>query len=112
MLIWKRLEGAKFKIPAISDGVMRLSAAQLAALVGGGLRPADLGFDLVELGDPLQRLGTDSPLIDNQPHCTCRYPVIQCRYCSACTSRPWSIDTNTPAATSSGHTFVFGHCRY
>jgi transposase len=32
VLIWKRLEGAKFKWPAISDGVMRLSAAQLAAL--------------------------------------------------------------------------------
>ena len=31
VLIWKRLEGAKFKWPAISDGVMRLSAAQLAA---------------------------------------------------------------------------------
>jgi hypothetical protein len=32
ILIWKRLEGAKFKWPAISDGVMRLPAAQLAAL--------------------------------------------------------------------------------
>jgi transposase len=32
VLIWKRLEGAKFKWPAISDGVMRLSAVQLAAL--------------------------------------------------------------------------------
>jgi len=28
VLIRKRLEGAKFKWPAISDGVMRLSAAQ------------------------------------------------------------------------------------
>ena len=27
VLIWKRLEGAKFKWPAISDGVMRLSVA-------------------------------------------------------------------------------------
>lgn len=35
VLIWKRLEGAKFKWPAISDGVMRLSAAQLAALFEG-----------------------------------------------------------------------------
>ena len=35
MLIWKRLEGAKFKWPAISDGVMRLSAAQLVALFEG-----------------------------------------------------------------------------
>ena len=43
VLIWKRLEGAKFKWPAISDGVMRLSAAQLAALFegldGGGCTP-------------------------------------------------------------------------
>ena len=35
VLVWKRLEGAKFKWPAISDGVMRLSAAQLAALFEG-----------------------------------------------------------------------------
>ena len=35
VLIWKRLEGAKFKWPAISDGVMRLSAAQLAMLLEG-----------------------------------------------------------------------------
>ena len=35
VLIWKRLEGAKFKWPTISDGVMRLSAAQLAALFEG-----------------------------------------------------------------------------
>ena len=35
VLIWKRLEGAKFKWPAISDAVMRLSAAQLAALFEG-----------------------------------------------------------------------------
>ena len=35
VLIWKRLEGAKFKWPAINDGVMRLSAAQLAALFEG-----------------------------------------------------------------------------
>src|SRR5215472_1007351 len=35
VLIWKRLEDAKFKWPAISDGVMRLSAAQLAALLEG-----------------------------------------------------------------------------
>jgi hypothetical protein len=36
VLIWKRLEGAKFKWPAISDGVMRLSAAQ------AGLGPVGL----------------------------------------------------------------------
>src|SRR5438128_5333731 len=35
VLIWKRLEGSKFKWPAISDGVMRLSAVQLAALFEG-----------------------------------------------------------------------------
>jgi transposase len=32
VLVWKRLEGSKFKWPAISDGLMRLSTAQLAAL--------------------------------------------------------------------------------
>ena len=32
VLIWKRLEGGTFKWPPISDGVMRLSGAQLAAL--------------------------------------------------------------------------------
>jgi transposase len=35
VLIWKRLEGAQFKWPPISDGVMRLSGAQLAALFEG-----------------------------------------------------------------------------
>jgi transposase len=35
VLIWKRLDGAKFKWPAISDGAMRLSGAQLAALFEG-----------------------------------------------------------------------------
>jgi transposase len=35
VLIWKRLEGSRFKWPAISDGVMRLSGAQLAALFEG-----------------------------------------------------------------------------
>ena len=35
VLIWKRLEGARFKWPAISEGVMRLSGAQLAALFEG-----------------------------------------------------------------------------
>jgi transposase len=32
---WKRLEGAKFKWPAIGDGAMRLSAAQLVAQFEG-----------------------------------------------------------------------------
>ena len=35
VLIWKRLEGTRSKWPAISDGVIRLSAAQLAALFEG-----------------------------------------------------------------------------
>src|ERR1700751_3469104 len=35
VLIWKRLEGSKFKWPAISDGVMRLSGAAIAALFDG-----------------------------------------------------------------------------
>ena len=35
VLIRKRLQGSKFKWPAINHGVMRLSAAQLAALFEG-----------------------------------------------------------------------------
>lgn len=35
VLFWKRLEHGAFRWPPISDGVMRLSAAQLAALVDG-----------------------------------------------------------------------------
>jgi transposase len=34
-LLIKRLEGAKFRWPAIEDGVMRLSPAQLSALLEG-----------------------------------------------------------------------------
>jgi transposase len=34
-LLTKRLEGAKFRWPAIADGVMRLSPAQLSALLEG-----------------------------------------------------------------------------
>lgn len=33
VLVWKRLDGAKFKWPPVNDGVMRLSAAQLAYLL-------------------------------------------------------------------------------
>lgn len=33
VLFWKRLEQGAFRWPPISDGVMRLSASQLAALV-------------------------------------------------------------------------------
>ena len=35
VLVWKRLEQGAFKWPPITDGVMRLSSAQLAALVEG-----------------------------------------------------------------------------
>jgi transposase len=35
VLIWKRLEAAGFKWPPITDGVMRLSGGQLAALLDG-----------------------------------------------------------------------------
>jgi transposase len=35
VLFWKRLEQNAFRWPPISDGVMRLSASQLAALVDG-----------------------------------------------------------------------------
>ena len=34
VLLWKRLEQGAFRWPPISDGVMRLTASQLAALVG------------------------------------------------------------------------------
>jgi transposase len=35
VLLWKRLEQGAFRWPPISDGVMRLSASQLAALIDG-----------------------------------------------------------------------------
>jgi transposase len=35
VLLWKRLESGAFKWPPITDGVMRLTSAQLAALVDG-----------------------------------------------------------------------------
>jgi len=35
VLFWKRLEHGAFKWPPVSDGVMRLTSAQLAALVDG-----------------------------------------------------------------------------
>jgi transposase len=35
VLLWKRLETGSFKWPPITDGVMRLTSAQLAALVDG-----------------------------------------------------------------------------
>jgi len=33
VLLWKRLEHGAFKWPPVSDGVMRLTSAQLAALI-------------------------------------------------------------------------------
>jgi len=35
VLVWKRLENGAFRWPPISDGVMRLTTSQLAALVDG-----------------------------------------------------------------------------
>jgi transposase len=35
VLLWKRLEHGVFRWPPITDGVMRLSASQLAALMDG-----------------------------------------------------------------------------
>ena len=35
VLFWKRLEHGAFQWPSITDGVMKLSSAQLAALVDG-----------------------------------------------------------------------------
>ena len=35
VLLWKRLEQGAFRWPPISDGVIRLTASQLAALVDG-----------------------------------------------------------------------------
>jgi transposase len=35
VLLWKRLEHGAFRWPPISDGAMRLSASQLAALMDG-----------------------------------------------------------------------------
>jgi transposase len=35
VLLWKRLEEGAFRWPPISDGVMRLTTSQLAALVDG-----------------------------------------------------------------------------
>jgi transposase len=35
VMVWKRLEQAAFKWPPVTDGVMRLSSGQLAALLEG-----------------------------------------------------------------------------
>jgi transposase len=54
VLIWKRLDGAKFKWPAISDGVMRLSAAQLG---GGCTHHGSSGHSWPGDGGPADCLG-------------------------------------------------------
>ncbi|MFB6421496.1 IS66 family insertion sequence element accessory protein TnpB [Bradyrhizobium tunisiense] len=35
VLYWKRLEGSAFKWPPVVDGIMRMNAAQLSALLSG-----------------------------------------------------------------------------
>jgi transposase len=35
VLVWKRLEAGAFRRPPITDGVLKLSGAQMAALVDG-----------------------------------------------------------------------------
>jgi transposase len=35
VMLWKRLERGAFKWPPVTDGVMRLSSAQLAVLIDG-----------------------------------------------------------------------------
>ena len=35
VLVWKQLEGGAFRWPAITDGTVRLSAVQFAALFSG-----------------------------------------------------------------------------
>jgi transposase len=35
VLVWKRLEHSAFRWPPVTDGVMRLSSAQMAALFDG-----------------------------------------------------------------------------
>ena len=44
VLVWKQLEGSAFRWPPITDGTVRLSAVQLAALFAG------LDFSRVESG--------------------------------------------------------------
>ena len=50
VLLWKRLEHGAFRWPPISDGMMRLSPSQLAALVDGldwsRLHPRDVAAPL------------------------------------------------------------------
>jgi transposase len=53
VLLWKRLEHGAFRWPPISDGVMRLTASQLAALVVAG-------FPTFSLAAP-QRLRDSAP---------------------------------------------------
>lgn len=57
VLVWKRLEQGAFKWPPIIDGVMRLSPAQLAALVEGldshgVLKVKRIGSSFLRVSDP------------------------------------------------------------
>ena len=49
VLVWKQLEGGAFRWPAITDGTMRLSAVQFAALFAG------LDFSRVEKARQIPR---------------------------------------------------------
>jgi transposase len=58
VLFWKRLEHDAFRWPPVTDGAMRLTSAQLAALVDGmdwsrGPRECRAVADSLEVGDRL-----------------------------------------------------------
>jgi transposase len=48
VLYWKRLEGSAFKWPPVVDGVMRMNAAQLSALLDEGAENWALLASLIE----------------------------------------------------------------
>jgi transposase len=52
VLFWKRLEHGAFRWPPVSDGVMRLTSAQLAALIDG------MDWSRLEARDVKQPTGT------------------------------------------------------
>ena len=92
---------------ATDSGRQNLQGAnQVSANPCGALRWPQCAIQIVAPPAPAK-----SPL-SPQPQCTGTYAVIRCRISSACSSLPWSIEINTPAASSSGHTFVFGVFRY
>jgi transposase len=61
VLIWKRLEGSTFNWPPVSEGVMPLSGAQLAALFDG------LDWRRMPLGSPARRWPGELRPIDSPP---------------------------------------------